>query len=146
MANDIEQAVVFYLENHPTFSPLVQGVYFNQAPIEAIQPYVVVTNSGGMTKKITLDKYSDTKDTLSIYIDDPDSVHGNELAKALVLTLRNYRGNFPPPSYNCPVTLLDSQIRVGTPRDLIGFQGTFRSLITAYVWYLEITTQPDSES
>ncbi len=131
----IEQAIVVYLNSNADVLNALGGakVYYRRAGSKILMPYVTVTNSGGMRNRITK-IYTDTQDTLTIYVDDSDQFRGREIAEAVMRALENYRGNMNPE--------LDLHIRCGSIRDLDGYQSTFRYIVTAYVRYKELTEFP----
>lgn len=131
----IEQAIVSYLNSDTALTTLLGGtkVYYGRADEKVKMPFVTVRNSGGMRERIT-QTYTDTQDTLTIYIDDAKQFRGRDIAEAVLRALENYRGNMNPE--------LDLHIRCGSIRDLDGFQSTYRFIVTAYVRYKETTRFP----
>jgi hypothetical protein len=132
----IEQAIVNYLNSNSDVLTALGGakVYYRRAADKITMPYVVVTNSGGMRTRIT-QMYTDTQDTLTIYVEDSKQFRGREIAEAVMRALENYRGDMSPE--------LDLHIRCGSIRDLDGFNSTFRYIVTAYVRYKETTRFPN---
>lgn len=133
----IEQAIVTYLNRTPAVTSVLGGekVYYGRAPSTVKMPYVTVRNSGGMRERIT-HHYTDTEDTLTIYVDaaaDKQFI-GRDIAEAVKNALENYRGDMYPEE--------DLNIRCGSIRDLDGYQSSFRYIVTAYVRYKEVTAFP----
>ena len=132
----IEKAFMEYLMSIPDLYTMVGGkIYYRQAPSTVQYPWVVITNSGGMRKKETqVDFYSSATDTLTLYVDDNDLFRGKQIADRIVQAVENFRGIFQ----GYP----DTWIRCGTVRDLTGWQGSFRQLLTIYIQYRIDTNVP----
>lgn len=145
----IEQAVVTYLRSDSQLASLVGNrIYYHHVPTEAIDgsgakvlmPWVIVTNSGGMPERLTRGGdvnpgLTESYDTLTLYVDDMQQLRGAQIAQRIEDLLRNYRGDMLP--------ALDTHFRVGTTRDLDGYQGNFRYLVTVYVRYIFATNFPN---
>ena len=135
----IEQAIVTYLISE--MGSLVNNqVYYHRVPPNAKMPWIRVTNSGGMRRKMTLNHTSEAVDILTIYVDDNQQFRGRTIADAVMAALENYRGDMPP----APAAALacDTHVRLGTTRDLDTFQDAFTYLLSVYVRYTFPTALP----
>jgi hypothetical protein len=122
-----------YLLSIPAVNTITGGkIYYRRAPTTAKMPWVIVTNSGGMRARSTLGGKNDlgktlVTDTLTLYVDSVDQFKGKDITDRIIKALENYRGDMGAEK--------DLFIRSGTPRDLDGYNGTFRQLITLYIEY-----------
>jgi hypothetical protein len=147
----IEQSVITYLRSDTQLASMVgDHIYYHRVPTDNVDsagtkvkmPWVVVTNSGGMPERLTRGSLTYTGlteayDTLTIYVDDMQQLRGAQITQRVEDLLRNYRGNMLPAR--------DTHFRAGTTRDLDGYQGNFRYLISVYVRYLFDTDFPNRE-
>lgn len=136
----IEQGIMAHLLADPNVTALVgTNVFYRRAPSTVDAPWVVVTNSGGNRRKLSMDTdapgaSTDARDTLSIYVDDPSQFRGRAIAEAVQISLENYRGDMLPAQ--------DVHITTGTLRDLDGWGEFYRMLITVYARYRFPTNVP----
>ena len=144
----IERAVVAYplsalAANPDVAADIGRKVYYRRVPQGVKMPWIRVTNSGGMRRKLTpaAGGSTEAQDILTIYVDDDQQFRGREIADAVVAALENYRGDMPP----SPATAyaFDTHVRCGSTRDLDGFQDTFTYLVTVYVRYKFPTAFPN---
>jgi hypothetical protein len=125
----IEKSIMDYLlANVPIKTKLASKIYYSGVPVGAKLPYVMIRNAGGMRKLMT-QAGSDTivDDTISIYVDSTSQFEAKDIADMIVALLDNYRGNIGLET--------DAFLRCGSPRDLNGFQGTYRNMVTVYCNY-----------
>ncbi len=136
----LEQSIMSYLLSIPAINTITGGkIYYRRAPITAKMPWVIVTNSGGMRSRSTLGSKGDlgkttVTDVLTLYVDSVDQFKGKDITDRIIKAVENYRGDMG--------TEKDLFIRAGTPRDLDGYNGTFRQLITLYVEYWMDSNMP----
>jgi hypothetical protein len=133
----IEQGLLTYLLQVPAVSALVGNkIYYRRAPSTVKMPWVIITNSGGMRSKLSMDVsgYSEAVDTLTLYVDTMSQFEGKAIADAVLAAVENYRGDMSP--------ALDTHFRAGSVRDLDGYNGAFRFLLTFYVRYKYDTVTP----
>ena len=134
----IEKSLMTYLLNNTALNTALGGkIYYRRAPTTAKMPWLVITNSGGMRLRRTMGGTNDTgwskvKDTLTLYVDHTDQFKGKDITDMVVAAVENYRGDMG--------TEKDLFIRCESPRDLDGYQGTFRYHIPLHVDYWFKTT------
>lgn len=130
-----EKALLFYLTAHPVVGPKLNGqIYYHSAPVDAKMPWIIIQNSGGMPKALTMWKWTEETETLAVYVDSEDQFFAREVAQDIIEAVHNYRGDMEP--------VLDSHWRCGTPRDLDNYQGSFRCMVTVYVTHKYETNHP----
>lgn len=130
-----EKALVFYLSLHPIVGPLLgRQIFYHSPPVAVKMPWLIVTNEGGMPKRLTVEKWTEETETLTLYVDSEDQFWARETADAIILAVNNYRGDMLP--------VQDAYFRTGTPRDLDNYQGSFRCMIPVYVKHKYETTHP----
>ena len=134
----IEKSVLTYLLSIPAVNTITSGkIYYRRAPKTAVLPWVTITNSGGMRNRMTTggqvsNGRTRITDTLTIYVDSSNQFQGKDITDRILQALENYRGPMGDED--------DVIIRAGSPRDLDGWNGSFRYLLTFYVDYLIDTT------
>jgi hypothetical protein len=136
----IEQAIVEYLNTVTALTTLLGGqkIYYRRVPplsgtATIKMPWVIVTNSGGRRTRDT-QVSTEGRDTLTIYVEHNNPITGRAIAEAVLRALENYRGDMSPER--------DLDIRCGSVRDLDGFQGSFKFIVTAYIRYRQTTAFP----
>jgi hypothetical protein len=97
-------------------------------------PWLLISNEGGMPKRITVDKWTEETETLSIYVDSEDQFFAREVGQDVIDAVNNYRGDMDP--------VKDSYWRTGTARDLDNYQGSFRCFVPVYVRHKYETNHP----
>lgn len=136
----IEQSLMNYLLSITALNNMVKGaIYYSKAPGDAKLPYILITNSGGMPLKMTQGGATDpgktlTKDVLSLYVIAKDQFSAKDIADRIVKALHNYRGDLG--------SEFDTWIRCGTNRDLQGWNGQAKQLVTVYADYVTVTNVP----
>jgi len=142
----IERAVVSYLLSYFAASPTLASVigtriYYRRPPQTTKLPWIRVTNSGGMRNILTQGPNGSTEvqDVLTIYVDDDQQFRGKQIADAVVAALENYRGDMPSTG---TAYAYDTHFRMGTVRDLDGFQDAYTYLLSVYVRYRFPTAFP----
>lgn len=139
MADNIEYAITQRLLADANVSAATGGkIFFRQAPESATLPWVTVTNSGGMPVKISmggLDYGSEKNDTLTLYISATTQIEARNIAQLIYESLHNYRGDL---TEGC----VDTFLRVGSPRDLDGWNGALKELVSVYCKYRIQTNVP----
>ena len=131
----IEKSVLTYLLSIPAVNTITGGkIFYRRAPKTAVLPWVLITNSGGMRKRMTLATTGRmiAEDTLTIYVESADQFKGRDIAERILVALENYRGDMGDEQ--------DLWVRMGSIRDLDGWNGTFRFLLTCYVEYTKPAT------
>jgi hypothetical protein len=129
-----------YLLSIPAVNTITGGkIYYRRAPTTAKMPWVIITNSGGMRSRVTLGGgteagWTEVEDTLTLYVDSVDQFKCKDIAQRIMQAVENYRGAMGAEK--------DLLIRTGSVRDLDGYQGTFRQLLTLYVKYWVDTNVP----
>jgi len=138
----IEQALVNYLNNYAPLTALIgKNVFYHRAPEKKQMPWVIITNSGGMRRRMTQGDrkgYSgrtEANDVLTLYVNAVSQFSCKEIADKVMDAIENYRGDMPPAE--------DTFFRCGTVRDLDGFNNTSVMLITVYVLYVFNTKFPN---
>lgn len=137
----IERDIVNYLLSIADINTAVKGnIFYRRAKTKAVMPWIVVTNNGGnrypMTQGFSPTSPGKTKpkDTLSIYVESMEQFKGRDIANRVEQALDRYRGDMGDTK--------DAYITTGTIRDLDGWQGSFRFLITVYAEYVIPTNVP----
>jgi len=134
----IEKSIIQYLMSDSSLLTLLgsSNIYPYRVPTEAKMPWICINPLSGGTREIITQKYTDTEQTVLIYIDADNFLTGRQISQKCLELIENYRGDM---SDSFDVHLTCSPIR-----HIDGYGGSYRFLFDVYTRFKEETVYPVS--